>query len=206
MPTDPHTSVVLLARAQAGDQEARDALYRRILPSIKELVRRRMGAHLRQRADSLDIVQSALVEAVAGVGRFQPDGDGALLRWMARIAENKLRRQARDMRVGDRNPARNRRLDPLDSEEVGHEPAERSVLVPARKAASDEERDWVQGLLEQLPERERVLIRLRKLEERNWEEVLELSGEENLKAARSAFSRGLARLATLAAARRLRRD
>ncbi|MFT5049499.1 MAG: RNA polymerase sigma factor (sigma-70 family) [Chlamydiales bacterium] len=192
------SSVTLLQDARQGRVGAREELFERLEPLVQELVRRRMGPRLRQRAESVDMVQSVLGDALTGIERFEPDGDGALLRWLARITENKLRKQARGMRYGDRDPARQQPIGPAASEARAFDPAG-SDPSPSERMVLAEERQGLRQLIERLPPRERTLVRLRKLDQLSWDEVLERSGEDNMKAARSAFARAMGRLAHWAA-------
>jgi len=198
MPPKSQSSVTLFHDARDGRLGAREELCLRMEPLVHELVRRRMGPRLRQRAESGDLVQSVLGDALTGIKGFEPDGDGALLRWLARITENKLRKQARGMRYGDRDPARQQPIGPVDSQERPFELVA-SDADPAEQAALAEERQGLRQLIQRLPHRERTLVRLRKLDQLSWDEVMQRSGEDNMKAARSAFARAMGRLAHWAA-------
>lgn len=193
-------TVVLLDQARAGDTSARDRLIRRVAPQVHALVRRRMGARLRARAESVDMAQSVLAEAVRHMNGFRPDGDGALLRWLARMVENRLRREARAMQYGDRAPECVRPMGLGDAGSAGtnepvFEPGAQGP-TPSVRVEVEEQRRRVLELVERLPERERILVRLKRLEGLDWPEILERSGETNLKAARNAYSRGMSRLAS----------
>ena len=91
MDHERRTSVFLLREARAGDSGAREELFGRLYPQLHEMVRRRMGQRLRRADESVDVVQSVITDALGELERFEPRGDGALLRWLTRIAENKLR-------------------------------------------------------------------------------------------------------------------
>jgi len=189
---DPNRTEELVARAQAGDAEAREALFAKVEASVLELVRRRLGRRLRMRVESVDVAQSALGDAARGIDRFEDRGEGAFRRWLGRIVENKLRHAARRMQHGDRDPARVQPIQPAETDSPGFEPpADVSGLVT--RLVRDEERRHLRGAIAALPEREARLIRLR-LRGLSWEEVVEQADEASVKAAQGCYARAMARL------------
>jgi len=81
----------LVALAKEGDQPAIDQLCRIYGERIRRIVRLRMDRKLRSKLDSVDVVQDALVLALDGLKDFTYRNEGDFLRWLSRIAENKLR-------------------------------------------------------------------------------------------------------------------
>ena len=81
----------LVALAKGGDQSAIDQLCRIYGERIRRIVRLRIDRKLRPKIDSVDIVQDALVQALAGLENFTYKDEGDFLRWLSKIAENKLR-------------------------------------------------------------------------------------------------------------------
>ena len=81
----------LVALAKEGDQPAIDQLCRIYGERIRRIVRLRMDRKLRSKLDSVDVVQDALVGALDGLKDFTYKNEGDFLRWLSRIAENKLR-------------------------------------------------------------------------------------------------------------------
>ena len=67
----PSETRLLLGRWHGGDRSALDALLERDLPWIRQHVRRRLGANLRARMDSADVVQEAMVEFLRHAPPFQ---------------------------------------------------------------------------------------------------------------------------------------
>jgi RNA polymerase sigma-70 factor (ECF subfamily) len=49
-----------------------------------------MGAELRSKFDSVDVVQDALIQAMGNLKDFTYRDEGDFLRWLCKIAENKL--------------------------------------------------------------------------------------------------------------------
>ncbi|MHC4167106.1 MAG: sigma-70 family RNA polymerase sigma factor [Planctomycetota bacterium] len=86
-----HETQHLVALAKDGDQPAIDQLCRIYGERVRRIVRLRMDRKLRSKLDSVDVVQDALVLALDGLKDFTYRNEGDFLRWLSRIAENKLR-------------------------------------------------------------------------------------------------------------------
>src|SRR6266498_6058910 len=74
---------VLVARAQAGDEAALEALYRAFETPVYNLVRR----ILRRPEDAEDVVQETFLEVVRNIKQYR--GEGHLWGWIRRIASTK---------------------------------------------------------------------------------------------------------------------
>lgn len=81
----------LVALAKEGDRSAVDRLCRVHGERIRRIVRLRIDRRLRAKIDSVDVVQDALIQALAGLEHFTYTNEGDFLRWLTRIAENRLR-------------------------------------------------------------------------------------------------------------------
>lgn len=82
---------MLVARAQAGDDEAYDRLFALVSERVRLFVRLRLGRGLRSKEDSDDVLQEVYLEAHRAFGRFRWQGDASFTRWLCRIAENAIR-------------------------------------------------------------------------------------------------------------------
>ena len=80
----------LVKLAKEGDSGAIDQLCRIYGERIRRIIRLRMDRKLRSKIDSVDVVQDALILALAGLKNFTYRNEGDFLRWLSRIAENKL--------------------------------------------------------------------------------------------------------------------
>lgn len=81
----------LYARAATGDGASLDELLARYLPQLHAYVRVRLGAELRARESSQDVVQSVCRAALSERGRFDFRGEEAFRAWLFTTALNKLR-------------------------------------------------------------------------------------------------------------------
>jgi RNA polymerase sigma-70 factor (ECF subfamily) len=86
-----HKTQELVALAQGGDNSALDQLCKVYSERVQRMVRFRMGTELRGRLESMDLVQDAFVAALKGLDRFEYRDEGDFLRWMSKIAENRIR-------------------------------------------------------------------------------------------------------------------
>ncbi len=89
-PIDDQKTQHLVALAKGGNQPAINQLCRIYGERVRRIVRLRMDWKLRSKLDSVDVVQDALILALAGLKDFTYRDEGDFLRWLSRIAENKL--------------------------------------------------------------------------------------------------------------------
>ena len=81
----------LVALAKDGDKLALNQLCAVYGQRVLWLVRLRMGAELRSKLESVDLVQDVLVSALKDLGNFTYKTEGDFVRWLSKIAENRLR-------------------------------------------------------------------------------------------------------------------
>ena len=80
----------LVVLAKEGDQSAINQLCRIYGERVRRIIRLRIGRKLRPKLDSVDVVQDALILALGGLKNFTYRNEGDFLRWLSRIAENRL--------------------------------------------------------------------------------------------------------------------
>ena len=174
----------LFEQARRGGPEAVNAFYGRCARKLLPLIRLRLGRTLRSEVESRDILQAVLCKSFERLDQVKDPA--AVMGWLARMAENEIRDQA-DFH------ARERRDKALRS------PIEDAAAVPApvRQALSliliSEEMTRLESALESLPEAQREIILLRKLEEMTFPEIAARTGKTD-DACRMAFSRAMAAL------------
>ena len=86
-----HKTQRLVSLAKEGDESAVQALYEAYGERVLRIVRLRMGKELRSKLQSMDLVQDAFVSALRGFAGFNYENEGDFLRWLAKIAENRIR-------------------------------------------------------------------------------------------------------------------
>ncbi|MEM7235185.1 MAG: sigma factor, partial [Planctomycetota bacterium] len=80
----------LVQDAQAGNREALNRLLDRYSNRVRTIIRLRLGSKLRERVDSVDILQETLIEAIQGFDRFEMRDEGSLINWLSKLAERKI--------------------------------------------------------------------------------------------------------------------
>ena len=147
--SDRDTFAEFLRRVRAGDEHAAAELVRRYEPAIRLEVRLRLGdPRLRRVLDSMDLCQSVLASFFvrAAAGQYDLERPEQLVRLLTAIARNKVVRQVRRQRAGNRDLRRDVALDAGDWDMAGAEAspgrvaAGRELLVEVRRRLSAEER------------------------------------------------------------------
>jgi RNA polymerase sigma-70 factor (ECF subfamily) len=86
-----HKTQHLIIQAKQGDRSALNQLCWVYGERIRRRIRLRMGKELRSKLESVDIVQDALICALRDLEDFTYTNEGDFLRWLERIAENRIR-------------------------------------------------------------------------------------------------------------------
>jgi RNA polymerase sigma-70 factor (ECF subfamily) len=101
----------LVGLAQGGDNFALDQLCKVYVERVQRIVRFRMGRELRGKLESMDLVQDVFVAAVKDLGKFEYRDEGDFLRWMSKIAENRIRDNLKRLHADKRDIRREVRID-----------------------------------------------------------------------------------------------
>lgn len=141
----------LFAAARAGDGAAIERLIERYLPRLHAYVRLRLGAIVRAREASIDVVQSVCRELLAASPGFEFRGEERFRDWLFTAALNKIRDKQRFHARGKRDGARECNVD--DSlmhaasyltpsvDAIGRETA--AALAAAMASLSEEHREVI---------------------------------------------------------------
>jgi RNA polymerase sigma-70 factor (ECF subfamily) len=89
-PDSEHKTQSLVTLAKEGDKLAIEQLCRIYGERVRRIIRLRIDRKLRSKIDSVDVVQDALLLAMGGLKDFTYKNEGDFLRWLSKIAENKL--------------------------------------------------------------------------------------------------------------------
>jgi RNA polymerase sigma factor (sigma-70 family) len=146
------TSLVLLERFRAGDDDAAAEIFDRYVRRLTALARSRLSPRLARRADPEDIVlsvyRSFFIDARGG--RYALARGGDLWRLLAAIAKHKLLRQARSQNAGRRSV----QVEvPLDNVDEGRLVRRRDEPTPEDAAALADELEWVLSQLDRFGRR-----------------------------------------------------
>jgi RNA polymerase sigma-70 factor, ECF subfamily len=178
----------LLSRIRDGDRAAWNDLYARYRDRLLFAIRCRLGAKLREKLESEDVLQSVMMEALGELPTFAPRGPESLRRFLHVLIERKIRDRA----------------DTFGAEKRAGAAPLHAVAEPVAKTPS-EAFDYLDGpryralerAMERLPDDLREMILLRKIDGLSSEEVAKRTGLTD-DAVRKRTSRAMARLVRLA--------
>lgn len=185
--------------ASGDEPEVQEDLLADHLGLLRTFVRRRLGAKLRTKETSLDLVQSVCREALRDLDAFEDRGEGSFQRWLFTRAENKIRDKGRFWTRERRDPGREVSLaaEARDAEpgtvEVGDQLA--TPITPVDFATAREELSRLEAAFRELPDDYREVIVLTKLEGLPHAEAAKRLSRSPA-ATRTLLCRALARLAT----------
>lgn len=176
------TSVELLAKVRAGDDEALERLLAHHVPRLRRWATGRLPAWARDRDDTDDLVQETVVRTLKKIGGFTPQHDGALQAYLRQALVNRIRDA---VRRADRRPA----AVPLDEEMEGHD------VSPLEQAIGRESLARYDAALTELRDQDREAIIGRIELGQSYDELASALGKPSGEAARVAVHRALLRLA-----------
>lgn len=176
------TSVKLLLQARKGDRGALEHLYERLAPGLMRWARGRLPRWARGMADTADVVQDTLVNALRSLDGFEPRRRKALQAYLRQAVRNRIRDEIR--RSGRRPPS-------VPLEDVGVA----SPVSPLEFAIEAENVERYRQALGRLDESDRELVVARLELGYTYEQVALIARKASPDAARMAIKRALLRLA-----------
>ena len=179
---DVDTTVDLLARARAGDDEALDRLFERHIPLLKRWASGRLPRWARQVADTSDLVQETVVATLRNLPSFEVRGDGALQAYLRQGLINRVRNEMRRALI---RPA----AAEIDSQ-LAHD-----GTSPLEAAIGSQTLERYEAALAHLTVEEREAVVTRVEFGLSYSEVAEVLGKPSADAARMAVVRALVKLA-----------
>lgn len=181
--SEAESTIQLIDRARAGDQEAVDRLFARHVRPLQRWASGRLPRWARDVSDTDDLVQETLLQTFKRIGQFEPRGSGALLAYLRQAILNRVREELR--RKGRRPEVT--RLSGLELES--------NLSSPLEQAIGQEALDRYDRALQRLkPEEQNAVIGRVELGY-TYEELAEALDKPSAEAARKAAQRALVRLA-----------
>lgn len=180
-PTDAESTARLLVQVREGNAQASERLVARYLPALQRWAHGRLPSYARDLADTQDLVQSTLLNAMRHVDRFEPRHEGAFLAYLRQILLNEIRREIRRI---SRRPW----LGPLPEDLVERVPSPLEEAIGRQAVRAYE--DALQSLSQE--EREGVILRI----ELGFthQQVADALGKPSPDAARMLVARAMVRL------------
>lgn len=179
---DSESSCGLVRRVQAGDTNALDRLIARYLPRLRFWTRRRLPAWARDLAETDDLVQETLVNAIRNLPRFEMRDELSLRAYMKRAARNRVNDEIK-------RAARCRR-GALPEDAAADDPS------PLSETLAREDLWRCRVALARLSEADRRIILLALRGRRSPKVLAEQTGKGSADAARMALKRAVSRLAS----------
>lgn len=169
-----HTTRYLVTLAKEGDRSAIDQLCRIYGERIRRIIRLRIDRKLRPKIDSVDVVQDALVQALAGLENFTYRNEGDFLRWLSRIAENKLRDILDKFHADKRDIRREIPFKKIEANTEGNSfgvDGPLQTTTPSVLFSRKEQFDRLERAIDQLKPEYREVIFLNRIERLSHEEI-----------------------------------
>ena len=168
----------LVSAAQGGDRKAFDTLAERYRPRLKRQIQARLSESARGKLTAEDVIQETFLRAFSSMPRFRWSGDESFYRWLASIAEYRIRNAAK--KVGWRQL------------HIEHE-APAAGTSPSRSMRREERFDRLQASMDDLDEDQRRAIYLARVEGLALRQIAAQLGRSE-EAIRKLVARGLLKL------------
>lgn len=195
-PIENHKTQHLVALAKEGNESALNQLCSVYSERVRRIIRLRLDQKLRPKLDSVDVVQDALILALGGLKDFTYRNEGDFLRWLSRIAENKLR-DILDKFYADKRDIRKEipfRKEGGSTEGGFVGPAEPiSTTTPSVIMRKKEALDRLEKALDELKPEHKEVIVLKRIEGLSHAEIADRLGK-NAGAVRMLLARAMAAL------------
>ena len=177
-PIDNEKTQYLVALAKGGDQSALNRLCCVYSERVRRIIRFRLNQKLRSKLDSVDVVQDVLVQAMGGLKDFTYRSEGDFLRWLSRIAQNKLRDIFDEFHADKRDI---RREIPLKEERRSTAPGGAigpiGTTTPSVIMCKREALDRLETALDQLKPEYKEVVVLKRIEGLSYAEIGERLGK-----------------------------
>lgn len=183
----------LVTLAKDGDQSAMNKLCEVYNERVLRIIRMRMGPELRTKLQSMDLVQDAFISALRGIENFTYKNEGDFLRWVSKIAENRIRDNfdkihANKRDAGKEIPLNNSSSTTQDTFVGISEPVD--TTTPSLIMSRREDLNKLEKAMEKLKPEYREVITLTKIEGLSYKEAGEKLGKAP-DAVRMLFSRAM---------------
>jgi RNA polymerase sigma-70 factor (ECF subfamily) len=181
-PLDPETTVELLNRVKAGDDEARERLVARCMPPLRRWARGRLPTYARDMLDTEDLVQDSVIAALRRIEGFEARREGALQAYLRQAVANRIKDVIRYKR---RRPLQTEL--PEDAADHGESPLDQVIGL--------ENTERYEAAMLRLKDADREAIVARVELRYSYQELAVALGKPSADAARVAVTRAIVRLA-----------
>jgi len=164
----------LVSLAKQGDESALNRLCAVYGERVRRIIRIHIGKELRSKMESMDLVQDAFISALRSLESFTYTSEGDFLRWISKIAENRIRDNLDKLHADKRDirkeiPLKNNERSSQDSFIRDFAPADSTT--PSMIISKREELDKLEKAMDKLKPEYKEVISLTKIEGLSYEEV-----------------------------------
>lgn len=173
-PVYNHKTQYLVTLAKDGDNYALEQLCKVYGERVRRIIRFRMGKEIRSKLDSMDLVQDAFVSVLEDLEDFTYRNEGDFLRWLSKIAENRIRdnvdRLHADKRDIRKEVSLRNSVSTTENRFAGI-PGPVANTTPSLIMSSREELNKLEKAIDQLQPGYREVIILKKIEGLSYKEI-----------------------------------
>ena len=193
---DDYKTQRLVSLAKDGDKSALEHLCKIYGERVRRIIRLRMGKELRAKVESIDLVQDAFISALRSLQDFTYKNEGDFLRWISRIAENRIRDNLDKLHADKRDI---RKEIPLKDDDQSSQSSFVRDFAPADSTTPSvimskrEELDSLEKAMDKLKPEYKEIVTLTKIEGLSYQEVGNRLGKSS-DAVRMLLSRAMAAL------------
>lgn len=166
----------LFARAKGGDMEAVGELFARYQDQLLAIVRYRMGKRLRTQCESRDVLQSAVIEVLRSLPKFNWQSEPAFLHWLGKAIHHKILKLARRAGAHRRGQGQTLSMDADPELRVQIEEVMTRLPSPSSYLRIREDVDLLNRGIETLTARERRAVVMRWCEGLSYPEIAAETG------------------------------
>jgi RNA polymerase sigma-70 factor (ECF subfamily) len=169
-----HKTQYLITLAKSGNNSALEQLCKVYGERVRRIIRLRMGKEIRSKLDSMDLVQDAFVSVLKDLGGFTYKNEGDFLRWLSKIAENRIRDNVYRLHADKRDIRKEvsfRNSVSTDENRFTEIPELIGTTTPSLIMSTREELNKLEKALDQLQPKYREVIILKKIEGLSYKEI-----------------------------------
>jgi len=175
-----HKTQRLVTLAREGDKSALEQLCSVYGERIRRIIRLRMGTELRSKLESMDLVHEALICALTDLKDFAYRDEGDFLRWLAQIAENRIRDNIDKLHADKRDIRKESPLNGHTSTVTKNRyqiPQLAMSTTPSAILSKKEELDKLENAIDKLKPEYKEVILWAKIEGLSYEEIANRLGK-----------------------------
>ncbi len=186
-----HTLSLIVA-AKNGDKTALEKICERYIGRVHKIVTFRMGRNLREKAESMDLVQSVMIKVIRGIDGYDTGSESKFINWLAKIVENTIRDKIDYFKAEKRRASSEVPIEGTNNEDesnIAEIPDGISSTV-AHQVELHEELSMLCKALDKIKDSHREVIILRDYAGMTFKEIGELTGSTE-DAARMLYVRSI---------------